>query len=303
MNKKYEGNQKKISLDKIKEDPVENLKNNLLDSNNLHKYINNEKIKEFLEMNSKDTKNVIEKTLQYYKYISKIVKKEILKENPSLIHGSGRLLHIHNSYFPNRPFDHRKSDKISAKNPFKKDDMIVDYERDSDEEFEEINGEDVKSNEGEEDEEKEEKDEEEIDDAEQWIVPDGYLSKSELDSCEEEGSEGKNVVKTKSIIELMEIRKNYSKPIIINLKMMYTDVKQAEVLNLVKAKTFDKRNFPIKILSKPKVLKESQMKADPNLNEKIKEKLEEMLFVIHGTYEKKDSIIKKINKEFNFFLF
>ena len=81
-------------------------------------------------------------------------------------------------------FFDKRSHFLTARNPFKKDETIIDYELDSEDEWNEQNGEDVndvKADEGEDDEvekllREEGEDEEEIG----FIVPDDYLSASEL---------------------------------------------------------------------------------------------------------------------------
>lgn len=73
---------------------------------------------------------------------------------------------------------------ISARNPFKRDDFIIDYDKDSEEEFLEENAEDIKSNENsdvEEEKELVEDDEEEN----KWIVPDGHLSQDEVSEIDD----------------------------------------------------------------------------------------------------------------------
>ena len=60
---------------------------------------------------------------------------------------------------------------------------MIDYDKDSEEEFLEENAEDIKSNENSDEEEKEliEDDEEEN----KWIVPDGHLSQDEVSELED----------------------------------------------------------------------------------------------------------------------
>ena len=66
---------------------------------------------------------------------------------------------------------------------------------DSEEAFEELNGEDINS---ENTKEVEDEDMEEEDETAGWIVPDGYLSAEEAKNGEEEGDEGKpKIVKPK----------------------------------------------------------------------------------------------------------
>lgn len=67
---------------------------------------------------------------------------------------------------------------MSPKNPFKKDNEFINYEYDSEAEWneEDIEGESIACTDNEEDEEEEE---EEPDSEDGWLVPDGYLSEGE----------------------------------------------------------------------------------------------------------------------------
>jgi len=65
---------------------------------------------------------------------------------------------------------------VNPRNPFKQDPNI-DYEVDSEEEFEEMHGEDINSENTKEIEDEDMEDEEET---AGWIVPDGYLSAEEV---------------------------------------------------------------------------------------------------------------------------
>lgn len=82
-------------------------------------------------------------------------------------------------------FFEKKSFILNPRNPLKKDETIIDYEMDSEEEWNEQNGEDVaaenKMDEDEDDEvEKLLREEEEEEEAAGFIVPDDYLSASEF---------------------------------------------------------------------------------------------------------------------------
>lgn len=81
-----------------------------------------------------------------------------------------------------------KSSKVlSGRNPFRKDEDIIDYEMDSEEEFAEENGEDIEGNLDDEDEEMQQ-DEENDSDEDKFIVSDGHLSVCDisLDGSESE---------------------------------------------------------------------------------------------------------------------
>lgn len=69
---------------------------------------------------------------------------------------------------------------------------------DSEEEFEELNGEDINS---ENTKEIEDEEMEEEDETAGWIVPDGYLSIEEVKNGDDEAVEGKKIVRPKRTIE------------------------------------------------------------------------------------------------------
>jgi len=96
-----------------------------------------------------------------------------------------KLFMFHTNYRP--PYFgtwRKKSSKISAKNPFKKDEELLDYEYDSDDDWEEpLEGEDIANSDGEEDDEEKGSDEDEEDG---FFVPHGYLSDDEGIREEEE---------------------------------------------------------------------------------------------------------------------
>lgn len=82
-------------------------------------------------------------------------------------------------------FFDKKSFILNPRNPLKKDETIIDYDMDSEEEWNEQNGEDLAGeNKGDDDEDDEVekllREEEEEEEAAGFIVPDDYLSASEL---------------------------------------------------------------------------------------------------------------------------
>ena len=68
--------------------------------------------------------------------------------------------------------------KITPKNPLAKDKYLIDYEKDSQDEFEEENAEDIKSNDND-DIEEESEDSESLEEK-KFVVPDGHLSEDEI---------------------------------------------------------------------------------------------------------------------------
>jgi hypothetical protein len=74
----------------------------------------------------------------------------------------------------------KRSFIVCPKNPLKKDETMIDYDMSSEEEWNEVNGEDLDNKQEEEEEDEDEKMMEEADEEEGFIVPDDYLSASEL---------------------------------------------------------------------------------------------------------------------------
>lgn len=79
---------------------------------------------------------------------------------------------------------------ISGRNPFKKDDEILDYEMESEDEWAERNGEDIDKKDIEEEQEDEEIANEDEEDG-GFIVSDGHLSVCEYDFSDAEADEEK----------------------------------------------------------------------------------------------------------------
>ncbi len=84
----------------------------------------------------------------------------------------------------------KKSALITARNPFKKDENVLDYEMDSEDEWAEQHGEDLDKKDADEEQEDEEMANEEEEEA-GFIVSDGHLSVCEYDFSEGEGDDEK----------------------------------------------------------------------------------------------------------------
>lgn len=84
----------------------------------------------------------------------------------------------------------KKSSIITARNPFKKDDQVLDYEMDSEDEWAEENGEDIDKKDIEEEQEDEEMANED-DEEPGFIVSDGHLSVCEYDFSDGEADDEK----------------------------------------------------------------------------------------------------------------
>ena len=79
---------------------------------------------------------------------------------------------------------------ITARNPYKRDEALIDYEMDSEDEWAEQHGEDIEKKDVEEEAEDEEMANEE-EEAEGFIVSDGHLSVCEYDFSQDEGDDEK----------------------------------------------------------------------------------------------------------------
>lgn len=82
----------------------------------------------------------------------------------------------------------KKSYILNPRNPLKKDETVLDYEMSSEEEWNEQNGEDVNDKEGEDEDDEIDKILKEEGEEEGFIVPDDYLSVSEMNLTESEAS-------------------------------------------------------------------------------------------------------------------
>jgi len=232
---------------------------------------------------------------------------------------------IHDSFSQHKKIPEKTSNIINPRNPLKKDEYLIDYDKDSEEEFLEENAEDIleKSNENSDEEEVAEDDEEE---GMRWIVPDGHLSEDEVSQKEELVNQNGTTKKKNSVMDILEIRKNYSKPVIVNFNITFNslDNKVKLLHNLCKARIFhsnnknennednrninieydmednqngelDKKKFPIKITSK----KSEDTGRKTGMNNNIKDKLEDIVREIHLSYMTKEFLIKVITEKFN----
>ncbi|CAI2374825.1 unnamed protein product [Moneuplotes crassus] len=182
---------------------------------------------------------------------------------------------------------HKKSHIITPRNPFKMDEALIDYDMDSEDEFEEENGEDINSDKEDDDEDMGEDDEEDG-----WIVPDGYLSRSEKNDDD------------------LELDKDPKEN-----RIGYTEVKKERkfdsviqpVINVYQGSGFEEFKiisanpqilFPLVISAKDfdQVDDEDDKKdsADPNA---IKKKMKEFILMVHGSYEAKFKLIEEFAKE------
>lgn len=108
-------------------------------------------------------------------------------------------------------------------------------------------------------------------------------------------------------MEILEIRKNYTKPVVINFNVNVIDYKVKAIGEMLKARIFnqfktneadlinnDESEFPIKIVSKK--VQETTRKAGMNLN--LKDRLDEVVREIHLSFMTKEYLIKIINEKY-----
>jgi hypothetical protein len=264
-------------------------------------------------------KNYLEEVSQIKKNSLKVIKQKNRKR---------KHIFIHDSFSQHKKVPDKTSIIINPRNPLKKDEYLIDYDKDSEEEFLEENAEDIleKSNENSDEEEVADDDEEE---GIRWIVPDGHLSEDEVSQKEELVNQNGTAKKKNSVMDILEIRKNYSKPVIVNFNITFNslDNKVKLLHNLCKARIFnsninnnnnennedncninvdndnndnhkselDKKKFPIKITSK----KSEDTGRKTGMNNNIKDKLEDIVREIHLSYMTKEFLIKVITEKFN----
>ena len=223
-----------------------------------------------------------------------------------------KIIYIYDSYVPLKKIPKNKSLKITPKNPLAKDKYLIDYEKDSQDEFEEENAEDIKSNDND-DIEEESEDSESLEEK-KFVVPDGHLSEDEIsekDILKERQLFEASKDKIGGIIQILNIRKNFNKPIIIDFKYLNN---KDELVEKLKCKIFhfpkndninennelnknedenlnnNFSNFPIKI--KTKSSKNNVIKNN------IQDHLEDIIKFIHGSFETKENMIPILNERF-----
>ena len=161
------------------------------------------------------------------------------------------------------------------------DPEIIDYDMDSEEEFEEMNGEDINSENTKELEDEEMEDE---DETAGWIVPDGYLSVEEAKNGEEEGDEGKKIEKPKWTLNNWDFHAAkvwlYSE--------MAEELTNYEIM-ILPSKRYSKT---IKLLSKEE--EDEENKVVTVLEQKY---LKLLVLKVHGSYESKQSMIESFVSE------
>lgn len=179
------------------------------------------------------------------------------------------------------------SSVIRGRNPFARDEAIIDYDMDSEEEFEEENGEDIVSEKDDEEDEYADEDEKEG-----FIVPDGYLSQSEKDDDEadnwSENGYGKNRVGYTEIKKERQINTIITPSVTIARESTIASLEQFKIFTAKSYIEFPLNNL-IKDLDENSDAEDKKERMDPNA---INNKIKEFILMIHGSYEPKNKIIE-----------
>ena len=189
---------------------------------------------------------------------------------------------------------------MSARNPLKRDETLIDYDMDSEEEWNEQNGEDVDNKQQDEDEDdevekllKEEEEQEEPG----FIVPDDYLSASEMNLSQSEANQEELQERRK------ELGKRYAKESVPQQLQTYvftfhehsTDKGMVSYFQAFKAVAFPYR-FPLRVkednLGEGEKLQNSSSKQNPK---SINLKLADLVRQMHGSFESKPKLIEEFN--------
>ena len=293
------------------------LKNNKIRYNS--NFLNNiEKLpSEIKEFYSLDSKSINENNKDNYILI---LKNYLLKHNSlnnidqydKINNKNKKLIFIHNSFNKLKNIPNEISKKINPRNYLIKDEYLIDYEKDSEDEYLEENAEDIKSNDNEEDED----DLEDIfsisqKDANKFLVPDGHLSQSEVsdyDLIEQRRLFQKSKSNLIDIKSFLNIRKNYIKPILIdftkaenNDKIMILSKKLSiGLVNFDTIKDINEidNNFNANDEVFPIVIKK-KINNYKGIQDSIRNHFQDIIKKIHGSYDTKDHLINEINQQFD----
>ena len=265
-------------------------------------------IKEFYLLNANTINNsnkneYFSKLKNYFNSLNNIKQKyEIDIENKKLIF-------IHDSFSQIKRIPKIMSNIINPRNFLMKDEYLIDYEKDSEDEYVEENAEDIKSDENEDIEE----DEEEAFNYQKdggFIVSDGHLSEDELsdeDLLEERKKLKNSRNKLLDIKFLFNIRKNYIRPVLIDFKNkknervlilenhltigLFNYENIFNINNLENNLYSNEDSFPIKIDKKSKKYK--------GMQDSIRNHFKDLVRKVHGSYDTKEHLIFELNKKFN----
>ena len=271
-------------------------------------------------INENNRKEYLSKLISYFKEFNTL---KSIGKNDDINTQNKKLIFIHNSFSALKKIPTEPSHLINPRNYLAKDEYKIDYEKDSEDEFMEENAEDINSNDNEDKEEDEEEDANSQQD-DQFIVPDGHLSEEELsdkDIMEERKLFSSSQEKLVDIKGVLNIRKNYNKPILIDFSTNKND-KYTLLLNKLKIGLFNfdeeennnGNNMEIehnetkdegninneqenKVYSFPIVIG-NKINKYKGIEDSIKIHFEDILRKVHGSYDTKEHLILELNKKF-----
>ena len=238
-----------------------------------------------------------------------------------------KLIFIHNSFAPLKKIPTRESNLINPRNYLAKDEYLIDYEKDSEDEYMEENAEDIKSNDNEDKEEDEEDDINSIQD-DKFIVPDGHLSEEELsdkDMMKERQLLENSKENLLGIMSILNIRRNFQKPIVVDFRNKKADDKvnylmdqltiglfkyedenvNNENINTTNMEENNNNNIyeeneikPNKVALSFPIVIGSKVTKYKGIEDSIKIHFEDILRKVHGSYDTKEHLILQLNKKF-----
>ena len=302
-----------------------------LEQNNEIKYNNSyinkiqnipEKIKDFYCMDSEtiNETNKNEYLLKLKNYLIEYNSINNIAQNDTSIQ-KRKLIFIHNCYTQIKKIPNVTSNLINPRNYLAKDEYLIDYDKDSEDEYMEENAEDIKSNDNEDIEEEEEEDANSQQD-DKFIVPDGHLSEEELSD--------KNIMEERQLLEnskekildmmnILNVRKNFTRPVLVDFT---NNRKNDEKINILSDKltiglfNFEDDNTNDNTVMDVEANMNGEQEAEKVQNnsfpivignkvtkykgivDSIKIHFEDILRKVHGSYETKEHLINELNQKF-----
>ena len=188
----------------------------------------------------------------------------------------------------------KKSDIVTSRNPFKKDEQLFDYEMDSEDEWAERNGEDIDKKDVEEEQEDEEMANEE-EEEEGFIVSDGHLSVCEYDFSQDDTNDEN---KLKEIALRRERVKQERMQAENSNKQSYCIVQDStqecmDQLNSYRVVSFGSHMFPLCVKKPEKIYDLGQ--GDPNAILRFRAQL---IKACYSSLESKQQIIDDFNDKY-----
>ena len=281
-----------------------------------------EKIKDFYCMDSEtiNETNKNEYLLKLKNYLIEYNSINNIAQNDTSIQ-KRKLIFIHNCYTQIKKIPNVTSNLINPRNYLAKDEYLIDYDKDSEDEYMEENAEDIKSNDNEDIEEEEEEDANSQQD-DKFIVPDGHLSEEELSD--------KNIMEERQLLEnskekildmmnILNVRKNFTRPVLVDFT---NNRKNDEKINILSDKltiglfNFEDDNTNDNTIMDVEANMNGEQEAEKVQNnsfpivignkvtkykgivDSIKIHFEDILRKVHGSYETKEHLINELNQKF-----